>query len=113
MAASRAPKQWQLSKDETINSFTSWKENILYTLSLDANFAPYLEDGETWGKKTSTNPNRGYTSDPNDQLGGRTAVQKCAKLELMLGQIANYCTVISRNAIVKNSTSLTINMFLI
>lgn len=106
MAASRAPKQWQLSKDETINSFTSWKENILYTLSLDANFAPYLEDGETWGKKTSTNPNRGYTSDPNDQLGGRTAVQKCAKLELMLGQIANYCTVISRNAIVKNSTSL-------
>ena len=27
-------------------------------------------------------------------------------LELMLGQIANYCPVISRNTIVKNSTSL-------
>ena len=28
-------------------------------------------------------------------------------LELMLGQIANYCTIISRNTVVKNSTSLT------
>ena len=27
-------------------------------------------------------------------------------LELMLGQIANYCTIISRNTIVKNSTSI-------
>ena len=34
------------------------------------------------------------------------AVQKNAKLELMLGQIANYTTIISRNSIVKNSTSL-------
>jgi hypothetical protein len=33
-------------------------------------------------------------------------VQKNATLELMLGQIANYCPVISRNTIVKNSTSL-------
>ena len=106
MSSSRAPKQWQLTKDETINSFTSWKENLLYTLSLDANFSPFLEDGYTWNKKSTSSPNRGFVSDPTDQLGGRTALQKCAKLELMLGQIANYCTIISRNAIVKNSTSL-------
>ena len=36
----------------------------------------------------------------------RTAHQKNASLELMLGQIANYCPVIARNTIVKNSTSL-------
>jgi hypothetical protein len=34
----------------------------------------------------------------------RTAEQKAAQLELILGQIANYCPVISRNTIVKNST---------
>ena len=36
----------------------------------------------------------------------RTAQQKRDHLELMLGQIVNCCPVISRNTIVKNSTSL-------
>ena len=36
----------------------------------------------------------------------RTAGQKVAALELMLGQIANFCPVISRNAIIKGSSSL-------
>ena len=36
----------------------------------------------------------------------RTAAQKSAHLELMLGQIANYATVISRNTIVEGSFSL-------
>ena len=35
-----------------------------------------------------------------------TAQQKVSMLELMLGHIANYCPVISRNTIVKNSTSM-------
>lgn len=48
----RAPKQWCLSKVETINSFEIWKQNLLYTLSLDSNFAPFLVDGFTWLKKT-------------------------------------------------------------
>ena len=29
---------------ETINSFDNWKQNLLYTLSLDSNFAPFLAD---------------------------------------------------------------------
>ena len=104
---SRAPKQWLLSKNETLNSFTNWKENLLYTFSLDDNFAPYLVDNVTWAKKSQSNPNRGFTNDPTTvRENRRTAVQKCVQLELMLGQIANYCTVISRNVIVKNSTSL-------
>ena len=35
-----------------------------------------------------------------------TAAQKNAHLDLLLGQIANFCPVISRNSIVKHSTSL-------
>ena len=36
----------------------------------------------------------------------RTAAQKVAQLDLLLGQIANFCPIISRNTIVKNSTSI-------
>lgn len=42
--------------------------------------------------------------DPGEN--GRTAAQKVTQLELMLGQIANYCPIISRSTIVKNSTSI-------
>lgn len=106
MAANRAPKQWTLSKTETLNSFTNWKENLVYILSLDKNFSPYLADGFTWLKKSATNPNRGFTDDTSGNASDQTAAQKSASLDLMLGQIANYATIISRNTIVKNSTSL-------
>ena len=101
--------QWTLTKTETLNSFTNWKENLLYILSLDNNFAPFLVDGVTWLKKSTVTPTRGFTDDANTipEAQRRTAVQKCAHLELMLGQIANYATIISRNTIVKSSTSLT------
>ena len=55
--STRAPKQWQLTRSETINSFNNWKENLVYTLSLDSNFSPYVKEGGTWGKKTTTAPN--------------------------------------------------------
>ena len=104
----RAPKQWCLSKSETINSFENWRQNLLYTLSLDINFAPFLAEGFTWGKKTKANPLRGFTDDGTDvaQANRLTAQQKVNSLELMLGQIANYCPIIARNTLVKNSTSI-------
>lgn len=108
MATSRAPKQWTLTKTETLNSFTNWKENLIYILSLDNNFAPFLEEGISWQKKSTATPTRGFTNDGENipEARRRTAAQKCAHLELMLGQIANYATIISRNTIVKSSTSL-------
>ena len=109
MASShRAPKQWCLSKVETINSFENWKQNLLYTLSLDNNFAPFLADGVQWLKKTKAQPLRGLEADGDSiPLARRlTARQKVNFLELMLGQIANYCPIISRSTLVKNSTSL-------
>ena len=62
----------------------------------------------TWLKKSPGNPRRGLQDDPESvpQASRRTAQQKCTHLELMLGQIASYCPVISRNTIVKNSTSM-------
>ena len=108
MASSKAPKQWALTTTETINTVEVWKQNLIYILSLDNNFAPYLASGVSWKKKASANPTRGLTDDGATIAADdrRTAVQKCTMLELMLGQIANFCPVISRNSIVKQSTSL-------
>ena len=104
----RAPKQWCLTKNESVNSFENWKQNLTYTLSLDTNFAPFLILGASWNKLSRDLPLRGFTDDANDVPVGdrRTAQQKCNMLHLMLGQIANYCPVISRNSIVKTSTSI-------
>ena len=106
MASNKAPKQWQLTTNETLNSFKNWKENLVYTLSLDQSFAPYLKDGVTWGKLTSSTPSRGFTDDATTAANAKTKEEKCTTLNLMLGQIANYATVISRNQIIKNSVSL-------
>ena len=71
-------------------------------------FRSILADNFSWQKKSSTSPQRGLTSDGEDLPTSRrrTANQKNAHLELMLGQIANFCPVISRNTMVKNSTSV-------
>lgn len=108
MANIRAPKQWSLTKVETITSFEAWRQNLQYTLSLDQNFASFLVPDVTWLKKSNNNPLRGLEDDGEDipERSRRTAQQKLTHLELMLGQIANYCPVVSRNTIVKNSTSV-------
>ena len=61
-----------------------------------------------WGKKTKAEPLRGFTDDGEDvtEANRQTAQQKVNFLELMLGQIANYCPIIARNTLVKNSTSI-------
>lgn len=102
------PKQWSLSKTETVNNFENWKQNLVYTLSLDSHFAPFQADGVTWGKKTKDQPLRGFGNDgssvPEEQR--LTTRQKVTFLAPMLGQIANYFPVISRTTLVKNSTSI-------
>ena len=107
MAARSAQKQRNLTKEETLNSFNAWKDNLLYILSIEhAEYAPFLADGATWGKESVAN--RGFTDDGDDVAAAtrKTGAQKAAALRLMLGQIANFATVVSRNQIVKNSTSL-------
>ena len=112
--AHRAPKQWCLTKTESIGSFESWRHNLLFTLSLDPNFAAFLAPDAKWAKYSKAAPLRGFTSDPTTDADGsaidpslrQTAAQKATMLELLLGQIANYCPVIARNTIVRSSTSM-------
>ena len=108
MATVRAPKQWSLTKNETITSFESWRQNLIYTLSLDNNFAPFLVSGEKWDKKTKDSQHRGFVDDDENvpEARRRTKEQKVTMLEMLLGQIANYAPIISRNTIVKSSTSI-------
>ena len=98
MNSNRAPKQWSLTKNETITTFEAWRQNLQYSLSLDANFVPFLADNFTWLKKSSTAPNRGLEPDGDDvpTTRRRTAFQKNLHLELMLGQIANFCQLLPR-----------------
>jgi len=109
MASSyKAPKQWVLQSDASVTQFESWKNNIIFTLTLDPINTQFLKDNATWLKKTKANPKRGFEDDGEaiaDANKRLTAVQKVAALELMLGQIANYVP-INRGTIVKNSTSL-------
>ena len=105
MALARAPKQWSLTKTETVTSFESWRQNLTYTLALDSKFAPFLARDCSW-LKASADPNRGLKDDAADAENKQTAAQKCAMLELLLGQIANFCPIIARNTITKKSTSL-------
>jgi hypothetical protein len=66
-------------------------DKICCTLSLDTNFAPFLADDFRWQKKTAASPNRGLRDDaaPIPENQRKSAIQKNAQLELMLGQIAN------------------------
>ncbi len=107
MSLLRARKKWSLTRDETVTSFESWRQNLTHTLSLDSNFPPFLADTCTWKKKSKADANRGLTDDPADFAGEkRTAQEKVAHLELMLGQVANFCQIISRNTITKTATSI-------
>ena len=103
----RAPRQWCLTKTETVNTFENWRQNLVYTLSLDPNFAQFIASDAKWEKRCAAHPNRGFTDDI-DMASGRTAIQQTYMLDLMLGQIANFCPVISRNTIAKNATSLSV-----
>ena len=106
MAGAQAPKQWKLSTDETLTSFTNWKENLVYILSLNAAFSEFLPNNFVWSDGDVAG--RGLRDDPMavPEARRRTAAQKLQSLNMMLGQIANFCNVIARHQIVEESTSM-------
>ena len=109
MNSNRAPKQWSLTKNESITTFEAWRQNLQYSLYLDTNFVPFLADNFTWQKKPSTAPPERASllmGKMSQLLTNVPPLRKNVHLELMLGQIANFCSVILRNTIVKNSTSV-------
>lgn len=68
----------------------------------------FLMDGTKWAKKSKADPLRGFEHDGEPSPIGRrrTAQQKVSMLELILGQIANYCPAISRSTLIKYATSI-------
>ena len=98
----KAPKQWALMKHETATSFHYWCQNFQYTLTTDDRFTQFLVADHSWRRRSAADPNCGYANIEN----GLTGVEQAINLDLMLGQIANFCPVISRNTIVKNCKTL-------
>jgi len=108
----RAPTELQdngVYPSQKLSTASKIGDRICYThCPLTAILPLFLAEGITWGKKTRTEPLRGSTDDGEDvaKTSRLNAQQKVNFLELMLGQIANYCPIISRNTLVKNSTSI-------
>ena len=101
----RPPKQWQLTKTETITSFANWQSNLVYHLSLNNDFSGFLQ--AEWQKKSVVN--HGFVADGEevaDIRNRKTAVQKSILLDHMLGIIAQFAPSLLRNDITKNATSL-------
>ena len=100
----RVPKMEALLESTTITDFVKWQNNLLYHLSLNNNFAPFLDT--EWQKKSV--PNHGLAADaetvPANQR--KTAVQKAIQLDRMLGYVAQFAPSLLHNDITKNATSL-------
>ena len=99
--AFRPPKPWQLTESETINSFANWKSNVLYNLSLNNEFAQFLDS--EWSKKSVVN--RGLLPVTTGEVT-KTAVQRAIILDRMLGLVAQFVPSLLRSEIIKRSTSL-------
>ena len=107
MASSfRPPKQWVLTENETITSFANWQSNIIYHLSLNNEFATFIEPTAAWQKQSVLN--RGLANNPSTVTENerKTATQKNIILERMLGLISQFAPSLLRSDIIKRSTSL-------
>ena len=108
LPSNRAPKQRVLTRNETRSSLDSWWHNLVYIFKQIPEFLPFVT--ANWQRLTRQNPNRGFTDDAvlldaDGHVVGRTAVQKSAIVEDMLGMVANHCDIIARRSLLE-STSL-------
>ena len=104
------PKIRELGSKESFSSFESWRGNLIYNLTLNPNFAEFLDEDCVW-KKKSEDRLRGFNDTIIKDAEGKnviqtTAAQKASFLDLCLGMIAGYAPVISRNTITKECCSM-------
>ena len=100
-----APKCRVLTSTETQGSFETWKEGLIFNLTLDGTFEFLLDEDVVW--RSYDTPNRGFQDDTTgtkEQM--KTGKQKAAILSLLLGTIAGYAPVISRLYITQEARSL-------
>ena len=103
---SLVPKQRILTEEpETPSSFESWKESMIFHISLDPKSSRFVSDLKTW----TTAEDRGFVDDDAnypDADSKMTAVAKRALLNIVLGSVATHAPVISAPFIKKKCTSL-------
>ena len=97
----KARKLEELTENESISSFTAWKQNVMFHLASCESFAPFIGRNVVWG--TSSVENRGLQ---DDTVGGKSAEVKAVLLEHMIGLIAGYCPQTIRLEIERKCTSL-------
>ena len=92
-----------LSENETISSFCSWKQNIVFQLAACDSFAPFIAPDSVW--RHAGVANRGLQDDTSGD-NRKTAVQKSYVLDHMIGLIVSYCPETIRLEIQRKCTSL-------
>ena len=102
------PKQRSLNSTESLNSFESWKESLLFHIIINPKLARYVDEADLgeWGAASVAN--RGFIDDAEAVPADRrmTANQKGTMLKILLGSVATYASVISHTFITKQATSL-------
>ena len=88
----------------SIAEWENWKHAMVYSLSLDPDFKPYLNDEFEFGPKTRLLPNRKLVATGGDYPV--RAETKCAIVDMMLNNIALHCPKIPHNDIVRECGSL-------
>lgn len=99
-----APKPTKLQGEPTPNELESWINNLMFNLTVDGNFEEFLTEGFKWSPSSVVN--RGLLDDESEEPARRTARQKVAYLDLMLGSISAYAPVISKRFITQEAQSL-------
>ena len=102
--ASKAPKPWKLTEEESLASFKSWQHNIVFNLSREDDFKPFLEPNVTWLKASESAPLRGFINDTEE--GGKTAQQKVNSLQHMLGLLTQWVPHYLATDIISSSTGI-------
>ena len=103
---SKSPPLDLLTSNETITTFTRWKNLLTYHLEKDPKFQPFLREGVTWSD--SDTAHRGFTSDtaPIPAEDRLTKEDKAHNLNLMLTQIYSWGNIIAKHQIVDESISM-------
>ena len=109
-AKTSIPKELSKNYDNIESTQTpscNWvKMKLWIHISLNKDFAPFIEVSFTWLKKAFANPIQGFENDGSNVSENErkiTEVHECAKWNLMLGQVANYATTVFSNTIAKKS----------
>ena len=108
--ASKGPKPWQLTEDETFGSFCKWQSNMLHCLKKEDSYKRFLHPAKPgnldtrWERKSSDNPCRGFIDDVD---GAKTKKEvKVSDLTDMLSSIAQWVPHYLSHEIIDQSTNM-------